>query len=104
MAQSLRDRINAPDESGDAREIWMMIRSWLTLFRVILVIAIIIIAEIFESQSIYNLSLSVWAIVVGFPLFLLISMVIIQGDKRFAPDLEEKRRKKVESSGIISKK
>tara|TARA_B110001454_G_C12656741_1_gene407806 strand:- start:831 stop:1145 length:315 start_codon:yes stop_codon:yes gene_type:complete len=104
MAQSLRDRINAPDESGDAREIWMMIRSWLTLFRVILVIAIIIIAEIFESQSMYNLSLSVWAIVAGFPLFLLISMVIIQGDKRFAPDLEEKRRKKVETSGIISKK
>ena len=99
MAQSLRDRINAPDESDDAREIWLMIRSWLTLFRVILVIAIIIIAEIFESQTLYNLSLSVWAIVVGFPLFLLISMVIIQGDKRFAPDLEEKRRKKVETSG-----
>jgi hypothetical protein len=104
MAQSLRDRINAPGESDDAREIWMLIRSWLTLFRVILVIAIIIIAEIFENQSMYNLSLSVWAIVVGFPLFLLISMVIIQGDKRFAPDLEEKRRKKVETSGIISKK
>tara|TARA_B110001452_G_scaffold165360_1_gene138011 strand:- start:2088 stop:2384 length:297 start_codon:yes stop_codon:yes gene_type:complete len=98
MAQSLRDRINAPDESTDAREIWLMIRSWLTLIRVVLVIAIIIIAEVFESQSIYNLSLSVWAIVVGFPTFLLISMVIIQGDKRFAPDLEEKRRKKIETS------
>ncbi len=98
MAQSLRDRINAPDESTDAREIWMMIRSWLTLIRVVLVIAIIIIAEVFESQSIYNLSLSVWAIVVGFPTFLLISMVIIQGDKRFAPDLEEKRRKKIQTS------
>ncbi len=95
MAQSLRDRINAPDESSDAREIWLMIRSWLTLLRVILVISIIIVAEIFESQNIYNLSLSVWAIVVGFPSFLLISMVIIQGDKRFAPDLEEKRRRKI---------
>tara|TARA_B100000767_G_scaffold269848_1_gene292407 strand:- start:3411 stop:3596 length:186 start_codon:yes stop_codon:yes gene_type:complete len=59
------------------------------------VISIIIVAEIFESQNIYNLSLSVWAIVVGFPSFLLISMVIIQGDKRFAPDLEEKRRRKI---------
>jgi len=46
-----------------------------------------------------NLSLSVWAIVVGFPLFLLMSMVIIQGDKRFAPDLEDKRRKRIEKAG-----
>ena len=88
MAQTLRERINAPDETSDSREIWMLFRSWLTLFRVILVIAIIVIAEIFEEVIILNLSLSVWAVIVGFPTFLLISMVIIQGDKRFAPDLE----------------
>jgi len=28
-------------------------------------------------------------------------MAIIQGDKRFAPDLEEKRRKKIEKSSRI---
>lgn len=99
MAQTFRERVNAPDESNDAREIWMLIRSWLTIFRVLLVIVIIIIAEIFEEVTLFNFSLSVWAIVVGFPLFLLVSMVIIQGDKRFAPDLEEKRRKRVEDSG-----
>ena len=99
MAQTFRERVNAPDESNDAREIWMLIRSWLTIFRVLLVIAIIIIAEIFEEVTLFNFSLSVWAIVVGFPLFLLVSMVIIQGDKRFAPDLEEKRRKRLEDSG-----
>ena len=99
MAQTFSERVNAPDESNDAREIWMLIRSWLTIFRVLLVIAIIIIAEIFEEVTLFNFSLSVWAIVVGFPLFLLVSMVIIQGDKRFAPDLEEKRRKRVEDSG-----
>ncbi len=99
MAQSLRDRIDAPEESDDAREIWLLIRSWITLFRVVLVLAIIIIAEIFEEHNLMNLSLSVWAIVVGFPLFLLMSMVIIQGDKRFAPDLEDKRRKRIEKSG-----
>ncbi|MBG46525.1 MAG: hypothetical protein CMB76_08440 [Euryarchaeota archaeon] len=99
MAQTFRERVNAPDDSNDAREIWMLIRSWLTIFRVLLVIAIIIIAEIFEEVALFNFSLSVWAIVVGFPLFLLVSMVIIQGDKRFAPDLEEKRRKRVEDSG-----
>ena len=98
MAQSIRDRTKAPDESTDAREIWLLIRSWLTLLRVFLVIAIIIVAEIFEEKSLMNLSLSVWAIIIGFPLFLLMSMVIIQGDKRFAPDLEEKRRKNFENS------
>ena len=98
MGQRLRDRIDDPDDTNDAREIWMLIRSWLTIFRVLLVIAIIIVAEIFEEVALLNFSLSVWAIVVGFPLFLLISMIIIQGDKRFAPDLEEKRRKRMKYS------
>ena len=92
MAQRVRDRINVHDDNNDAREIWILIRSWLTIFRVLLVIGIIIVAEIFEEVNYLNFSLSVWAIVIGFPLFLLISMIIIQGDKRFAPDLEEKRR------------
>ena len=65
----------------------MLFRSWLTLFRVILVIAIIVIAEIFEEVTILNLSLSVWAVIVGFLTFLLISMVIIQGDKGLHPTL-----------------
>ena len=98
MAQTLRERINAPDDNTDAREIWLLIRSWLTIFRIILVIGIIIVAEIFEEATLLNFSLSVWAIVIGFPLFLLLSMVIIQGDKRFAPDLEEKRRRHIEDS------
>ncbi len=98
MGQRFRDRIDAPDDTNDAREIWMLIRSWLTIFRVLLVIAIIIVAEIFEEVTLFNFSLSVWAIVVGFPLFLLVSMIIIQGDKRFAPDLEEKRRIRMKDS------
>jgi O-antigen/teichoic acid export membrane protein len=97
MAQTIRDRIDAPDETSDGREIWMIIRSWITIIRIFLVFAIIIVAEIFEEHSLLNISLSVWAIVVGFPLFLLLSMIIIQGDKRFAPDLEDKRRKKIEN-------
>ena len=98
MAQTFRERVNAPDDNDDAREIWLLVRSWLTIFRVLLVVATIIVAEIFEEISILNFSLSVWAIVVGFPLFLLLSMVIIQGDKRFAPDLEERRRKHMEEN------
>ena len=81
--------------ADDAREIWLLIRGWLGILRVLVIIGIIIIAEIFEEAIVFSLSLSVWAIVVGFPLFLLISVIIIQGDKRFAPDLEEKRRERV---------
>ena len=95
MAQTFRERIDAPDDSSDAREIWLLIRSWMTIFRVVLIIAIIIVAEIFEEATLLNFSLAVWAIVVGFPLFLLVSMVIVQGDKRFAPDLEAKRRERM---------
>ena len=68
MAQTIRDRIDAPDETSDGREIWMIIRSWITIIRIFLVFAIIIVAEIFEEHSLLNISLSVWAIVVGFPL------------------------------------
>ena len=85
-----------PDRTDDAREIWMFVRSWLTIIRVIVVILIILIAEVFEEKSAFNLSLSVWAIIVGFPLFLIISVSIIQGDKKFAPELDEKRRKRIE--------
>ena len=95
MAQGYHDNNSASNED-DVREIWLMIRGWIAVFRVILVISIIIVAEIFEEALIYNMSLSVWAIIVGFPLFLLLSVIIIQGDKRFAPDLEIKRRERVE--------
>ena len=95
MAQSLSPNLDVPNQSDDAREIWLFVRSWFTIIRVILVIAIILVAEIFEDNSIYNLSLSVWAIIVGFPLFLIISLIIIQGDKKFAPDLDEKRLERI---------
>ena len=95
MAQSSSPNVGVPNQSDDAREIWLFVRSWFTIIRVILVIAIILVAEIFDDNSIYNLSLSVWAIIVGFPLFLIISLMIIQGDKKFAPDLDEKRLKQI---------
>ena len=95
MAQGSSSDSFAQSDDNDAREIWLLIRGWLGIIRVLVIIAIIIVAEIFEVAIVFNLSLSVWAIVVGFPLFLLISIVIIQGDKRFAPDLEEKRRERI---------
>jgi len=95
MAQGSSSDSFAQSDDDDAREIWLLIRGWLGIIRVLVIIAIIIVAEIFEEAIVFNLSLSVWAIVVGFPLFLLISIVIIQGDKRFAPDLEEKRRERI---------
>lgn len=95
MARGDNSDSSASTSDDDVREIWLLIRGWIGILRVLLIISIIIIAEIFEEAIVFNLSLSVWAIVVGFPLFLLMSIVIIQGDKRFAPDLEDKRRERV---------
>lgn len=95
MARGYNSDSSASTSDDDVREIWLLIRGWIGILRVLVIISIIIIAEIFEEAIVFNLSLSVWAIVVGFPLFLLMSIVIIQGDKRFAPDLEAKRRERV---------
>ena len=36
MAQTFRERVDAPDDTNDAREIWMLIRSWLTIISCLL--------------------------------------------------------------------
>tara|TARA_B100000287_G_C20600358_1_gene767795 strand:+ start:435 stop:761 length:327 start_codon:yes stop_codon:yes gene_type:complete len=92
MGQTLRERMEIPDGTSDDREIWETMRTWMVILRVLIVVATIIIVELFEEYFILNLSVSVWAIIVGVPAFLLFSMLIIQGDKRLAPDLEAKRQ------------
>ena len=44
-------------------------------------VSIIVIAEMLEEIFIANLSLAVWSLIVGIPLFVLISSLIILGNK-----------------------
>ena len=50
-------------------------------FKSIIFVSIIVIAEMFEEVFIANLGLAVWSLIVGIPLFVLISSLIILGNK-----------------------
>ena len=84
MASRIQERIaalGAPDHKTDEEEIWSLIRFSLVVVRVILFVAIIVVSEVMESVFIYNLSASLWALIIGIPLFVLISMGILFGDR-----------------------
>ena len=84
MASRFQQRfaeLDKPDDLTDEDEIWSLIRFSLVVLRVLLFIAIIVISEIMESYFVYNLSMAIWSLVIGIPLFILISMGIILGDR-----------------------
>ena len=75
--------LDKPDEANDTEQIWMIIRTFLGIVRVLIFVSIILIAEMLEEIFIGNLSLSVWSLIVGIPLFILLSTIIILGNKKF---------------------
>ncbi len=84
MASRIQQRfadLDTPDDLTDEDEIWALIRISLVVSRVVLFIAIIAISEIMESYFLYNLSMAIWSLIIGIPLFILISMGILFGDR-----------------------
>lgn len=84
MAGRLQQRLaelDKPDQMTDEEEIWSLIRLTLVLLRIVLFIAIIAVSELMESQIIYNLSMALWSLIIGVPLFILLSAAIIFGDR-----------------------
>ena len=84
MAGRLHNRLaelDIPDHATDEEEIWSLIRLSLVILRIILFVAIILTSELMESYYISNLSVAVWALVLGIPLFILISWGIVLGDR-----------------------
>ena len=75
--------LDKPDEANDTEQIWMIIRTFLGIIRVLIFVSIIVIAEMLEEIFIGNLSLAVWSLIVGIPLFILLSSIIIIGNKKF---------------------
>lgn len=49
-----------------------------------MVLMIIIVGELFDDLRLRGLTIGVWALIAGIPLFLLISMVITYGDRLMA--------------------
>ncbi|RJU83871.1 MAG: hypothetical protein DWB99_01350 [Candidatus Poseidoniales archaeon] len=82
--------MDKPDEVQETEQIWRTVRSFLGLMRVIIFILIIAIAELMEEFFIGKLSLAIWSLIVGIPLFILLSVLIIMGNGYF---LEEEKKK-----------
>ena len=90
--KSIADRLAGfenPDDISDSQEIWATIKSILMIIRVLLFVAIIVISEIMEQYFFRELSLAIWSLIIGIPLFILLSIVIINGDKMFNPVVDE---------------
>ena len=93
--KSIAERIAAledPDDISDLQEIWATIKTILVIIRVLLFVAIIVISEIMEQYFFKELSLAIWSLVIGIPIFIILSVVIIYGDKKFDPAADEARK------------
>ena len=81
--------LEKPDEISDSQEIWATIKTILVISRVLLFVAIIVISEVMEQYFFRQLSLSIWSLIIGIPLFIVLSIVIINGDKMFDETVDE---------------
>ena len=73
------------NDVSDQEEIWMSIRSILSVLRVLILISTIVVSEFFEDQYVFELTVAIWSLIVGIPLFFLISLLILWGNKAFIP-------------------
>ena len=73
------------NDVSDQEEIWMSIRSILSILRVLVLISTIVVSEFFEDQYVFDLTVAIWSLIVGIPLFFLISLLILWGNKAFIP-------------------
>ena len=72
-------------EISDEEEIWLTIRSILTVTRVAVLLGTIIVSEFFEQYYFLDLTIAIWSLIVGIPLFFFISILILWGNKAFIP-------------------
>ena len=71
--------VDAP--ASDEAEIWSSIRTGIGGLAVLDLVAMVLISEALEDLEWRGLSLSVWAIVIGVPVFLLLSALTLFGDR-----------------------
>ena len=72
-------------EISDEEEIWLTIRSVLTVTRVAVPFGTILVSEFFEEYYFLDLTVAIWSLIVGIPLFFFISVLILWGNKAFIP-------------------
>ena len=57
--------------------------------RVVVFLGIILVSEFLEEYFFNGLSVAIWSLIIGIPLFFVISLAIILGDSKFSKDDKE---------------
>ncbi|WP_338173847.1 hypothetical protein [Candidatus Poseidonia alphae] len=81
---SLAERISAldtPEEIEDVEAIWRSLRPILILARIVLILLIILVGEMFDDVYIKGFTVGIWAMIAGIPLFVLMSLGLLFGDR-----------------------
>ena len=69
------------NDVSDQEEIWMSIRAILSILRVLVLISTIVVSEFFEDHYLFELTVAIWSLIIGIPLFIMLSISIIIGDR-----------------------
>ena len=70
---------------SDEEEIWLTLRAVLTFTRVVVLFGTIVVSELFEEYYFLDLTIAIWSLIIGIPLFFVISVLILWGNKSFIP-------------------
>ncbi len=92
MAGPLKKKLQAmaqPMEHSAEEEIWEVVRSWLVISRITCFVAMIALAELLDDMMMAGLSVSLWSLIIGIPVFVILSIAIIWGDRWMKKYLEE---------------
>ena len=81
--------MDQPDHATEAGAMWGSVRPLLVLGRILMVGMLIIVGEIFDDVRVAGLTIGVWALVLGIPLFLLISSFITYVDRLVGLEAKE---------------
>ena len=94
MAAGIVELIATPPSKSEEEEIWGIVRTWLGIIRIVVFFSIILVTEMFAEYLFRGWSIGIWALIIGIPLFFVISIVLIAGDKKLAPEADIKRVEK----------
>jgi hypothetical protein len=103
------EAMNKPVQDCAEEEIWAIIRTWLVITRIVTFIAMIAMAELLDDLMMAGLSISLWSLIIGIPIFLILSLSIIWGDRWISsflesPNNEHGRERQLSTPGIDSGK
>jgi len=99
MAGPLKEKLQAmaqPMEHSAEEEIWEVVRSWLVISRITCFVAMIALAELLDDLMMAGLSVSLWSLIIGIPVFVILSIAIIWGDRWMKNYLEDNLKGEVD--------